>query len=202
MGKALSDKVKKQKQRHADNLRMQAALDAYQIEQEKPEGVPRRGARPLAAEHSVQWWTLIRLANGKRSMSAFSQSQQRLTPAQEQALVDFAIESADHGFPKAHVQLIAEANAIYDTHKGTESDPKEDKRLGEGWLQCFLSRWHDELQTSWSRPLDTQRAQGLNPSNVKHWLEVLVKEQIVDKEIRPEDTYGMDESGFPLANQG
>ncbi|KAG1800022.1 uncharacterized protein BJ212DRAFT_1450220 [Suillus subaureus] len=39
----------------------------------------------------------------------------------------------------------------------------------------------------------------LNPSNVNHWFS-LVKEHIVNKGIRPEDIYGMDESGFPLTN--
>ena len=41
----------------------------------------------------------------------------------------------------------------------------------------------------------------LNPDVVKHWFD-LVKEFIVDKEIKEYNIYGMDESGFPPSNQG
>jgi len=34
---------------------------------------------------------------------------------------------------------------------------------------------------------------------VKHWFERIVKEEYVNKGILPENTYGMDESGFPPA---
>jgi hypothetical protein len=57
------------------------------------------------------------------------------------------------------------------------------------------------MNPNWSKPLDIQRAHALNPEVVKRWYE-LVKERIVLRGIRPEDIYGMDESGFPPSDQG
>lgn len=76
---------------------------------------------------------------------------------------------------------------------------KMDKGGRGNWVFRFLDRHHNKLQTHWGKGLDTQRAKALNPSNVNHWFS-LVEEHIVNKGIRPEDIYGMDESGFPLTN--
>lgn len=46
-----------------------------------------------------------------------------------------------------------------------------------------------------------QRAQALNLEVVKHWFD-LVEELVVKVGIRRENIYGMDESGFPSADQG
>lgn len=46
-----------------------------------------------------------------------------------------------------------------------------------------------------------QRAQALNPVAVKHWFDML-KELVVKMGIRKKNIYGMDESGFPSADQG
>ncbi|KLO08238.1 DDE-domain-containing protein [Schizopora paradoxa] len=64
-----------------------------------------------------------------------------------------------------------------------------------------MIRHHDRLCTYWSKPLETQRAKALNPTAVKDWFRI-VKEQIVDQGIDPENIYGMDKSGFPPSNQG
>lgn len=41
----------------------------------------------------------------------------------------------------------------------------------------------------------------MNPDIVKHWFD-LVKEHIMDKNIKLHNIYGMDESGFPPSDQG
>jgi len=71
----------------------------------------------------------------------------------------------------------------------------EHNSLGHNWVDNFLNRHHDELQTHWSKPLDTQhgRASSLNSTNVKLQFD-FVKENIVDKGILPHNIYGMDES--------
>jgi hypothetical protein len=47
--------------------------------------------------------------------------------------------------------------------------------------------------------LARERDQGLNPENVKGWYQV-IKTHIVDKDIREEDCYSMDESGTTMGN--
>ncbi|KAJ7112366.1 hypothetical protein C8R44DRAFT_575926, partial [Mycena epipterygia] len=69
------------------------------------------------------------------------------------------------------------------------------------WCSAFYDRHHDELQTHWTKGLDRQRAQSLNAEAVADWFE-LVKNNITDQDIRPEDIYGMDESGFVTSDTG
>lgn len=59
----------------------------------------------------------------------------------------------------------------------------------------------DVLQTHWSKPLDTQQASCMNPKAKKGWFE-LVKKFVVNLGIKPENLYGMDESGCPASDQG
>jgi hypothetical protein len=88
------------------------------------------------------------------------------------------------------------ADNILTARLGDDHEP-----LGHNWVDNFLNRNRDELQTHWSKPLDTQRGRALNPTNVKLWFN-LVKGHIVDKNILPHNIYGMDESGFPPSDQG
>ncbi len=62
--------------------------------------------------------------------------------------------------------------------------------MGKNWGQMY-----------WSKPLDTQRAKGLNRAAVDDWFWI-VKEQIIDQGIDPGNIYRMDESGFPPSKQG
>jgi hypothetical protein len=194
--KALSDNVKKIKARRSQNAAMQKAIDAYHCEQEKDEK-DRKGLRVIAAKYKVHYSTLGRLAkDGKRNMSAFNASKQKLSAAEERVLVDFIKESADRGFPMTHSTINTYANAVLQTRVGPDFEP-----VGPNWIFRFLDRHRDELQTHWSKPLDTQRARALNPEAVKAWFN-LVEEWIVKRGIQKENIYGMDESGFPPSDQG
>lgn len=197
-GRALSNQVKRQKQRRAINTALQAAVDEYQQEQLKPKKL-RSGLRVVASKHGVNYKTLGNLAKGGRSMSAFNASKQRLTPEEERILVDFILNSADRGNPPVTKAIRILANSIIHARNGTIDPAKE---VGEDWVHYFLRRHVDELQTHWSRPLDTQRARALNPDVTRHWFEEIVKKRIIDTGTRPQDMYGMDESGFPPSDQG
>ena len=63
VGRALSERVKKQLQRRAENAKYQGAIDEYHREQEKPPGEKRRGFRPIAQDHGVNYKTLGNLVN-------------------------------------------------------------------------------------------------------------------------------------------
>ncbi|PBK60944.1 hypothetical protein ARMSODRAFT_1026033 [Armillaria solidipes] len=86
-------------------------------------------------------------------------------------------------------------NAILRSQGGEEIKPDSN------WMESYLVRHHDVLQAHWSRPLDTQHAQALNPEAVRAWFQLL-KEFTLDLDICAEDIYGMDESGFPPSDQG
>jgi hypothetical protein len=194
VGRALSEHVKKAKRRRTDNAILQEAVDAFHQNRERPEAM-RESERAIARRFGVSPDTVRRHANGGVSMSAFNASKQKLSPPEERVVIDHICASADRGFPLAHKAVVAHANAIIEARNGETIDPDSN------WIDRFISRHRQELQAHWSRPLDTQRARALNPAAVSHWFG-LVKEHIADPDIRPEDVYGMDESGFALGDQG
>jgi Tc5 transposase DNA-binding domain len=124
------------------------------------------------------------------------EDQQKLKPSAEQTLVNFLIESAERGFPQTLHQIENFANLIRQSRLGPECE-----KVRENWVGRFLDRHRKILQTHWSKPLDTQHAQAMNPQAKKDWFE-LVKKYVVDVGILPENLYGMDETGCLPSDQG
>jgi hypothetical protein len=120
---------------------------------------------------------------------------QRLTPTEEHVVIDHILMSADRGFPMKPRMVVQDANEILKSRGAEIIDPESN------WVHRFLERHRDELQMHWSKPLDSQRGQCLNPTAVAEWYK-LVKELLPDQDIWKEDIYGMDESSFPPSDQG
>ena len=74
---------------------MQKAVDEYQREQAKPDGMRKLGYRPIADKYGVSRSTLHAMVNGHVSMSAFNASKRKLTHGEERVLIDFILESSD-----------------------------------------------------------------------------------------------------------
>ena len=193
--KGLSENCKNLKKRHADEHRLQIALKVYQQGQDGT--TTKKPLREVAEKYNVATRTLARrYKNEGQSLLEFNASKQKLTPAEEDVLVKFMLESANHGFPLGHCEIKQNANAILLSKQGPNYEG-----VGKRWVFNFLTRHYNVLQPHWSRPLDTQRAKSLNPTAVKSWFDI-VEKFTVKLNIRPEDIYGMDESGFPTAYQG
>ena len=194
--KALSERVKSQKQSKLKEAQISRAVEDYRAEQSKPE--PRKGVRVIAKEHGIEklYKTIINRYNNGRSNQEAHEDQQKLTAAEEAVLVDFLEQSADRGFPQSRHNITQYANLICQNRLGPDCEG-----LGNTWVTRFLDRHRDALQMHWSRPLDTQRAQSMNPEAKRKWFELL-QEFIVEAGIRPEDLYGMDETGCPPSVQG
>lgn len=190
---AKSDRIKKQRSREKEEEAYEKATAAYRHEQET--AAKPRGLRYFANLFQVDHNTLGRRVKGKRTQAEYAASRQKLTVAQERVLVEFIKESADRGFPLNHESIIMYGNAILQATQGLDAE------LGRQWIWAFLDRHEAELQTHWSKPLDSQRARALNPEVTAGWFE-LVKKFIVDAGVPAENIYGMDESGFPPSHQG
>ena len=158
--KALSECVKRQKNLRKKHDVMQNAVAAYAKEQLEP-AVERRGARSIATQFKIpnQWRTIINQYKGGRSTIEAHQALQRLTPAEEAILVDFLNESEERGLPQSLTQY---ANLIRRGRLGADCG-----EVGDFWAGRFLDRHRDVLQTHWSKPLGTQRAQSMNPEAMK-----------------------------------
>lgn len=195
VGRALPKALQKKKARSALNSKLDRAAEAYKKERREAVGKPK-GLRKYAADFGVSFKSLSRRVNGERTQEEYTASLQRLTPAQEEALVAFILESADRGLPLTQKQIYSHANTILQNIEGDGFRP-----LGSHWITAFHHRHADKLQTHWSKSLDTQRARALNPGATQAWFD-LIKRYIVDEGILAEDIYGMDESGFPPSHQG
>lgn len=129
-------------------------------------------------------------------MSEFNAGKQKLSPSQEKMLVDLILVSLDWGVPLTNTDIISYANTILKQIFGEDAE-----EVGKAWVERFLDWHYDKLQTYWSKPLDTLRANSLNPDAVKGWFKIL-QEEVVDKNIPEENIFAMDESGFPPSDQG
>jgi hypothetical protein len=192
--KPLSENIKKIKSRHANEKRLCDAVAAYK---EGQQGLAaKKSLRVIALQFNVPKSSLERRAKGGQSIQEFNGTKQKLTSAEEKTLAEFIHESAAHGFPLSHRQIEMTANAVLQSRLGANCEC-----VGKKWIFSFLDRHHERLQTHWSKPLDTQRANSLNPQAVESWFK-LVEEFIVKLGILPGNLYGMDESGFPTGYKG
>ena len=135
-----------------------AATKAYQSWKEAGESV---SYVEVANEFGVNKSTVRhRVLSMGPSLSEFNASKQKLTPAEEEALVMSILEASQHGFPPAHHQIAMEADAIQFAHLGQSHQP-----VGKKWVNEFLRHHNKVLKTHWSTPLSTIRVQSANPVN-------------------------------------
>lgn len=193
---ALSNTLKRRISRADEEKRILKGVEKYREEMAE-NGAPKSSLRAIAKEFGIKCWATLRnRINGTQSISAFNESKQYLTPAEEGKVVELLLASSDRSRPFDYDNIASLANTILAARLG-ESFTK----VGIHWVGRFVERHHEKLQTYWSKPLDSQRAKCLNPEAVKNWF-TIIKAEIVEKEIAPENIYGMDESGFPPSNQG
>ena len=131
---------------------------------------------------------------GSPTKSAFGAMRQKLMPAEENTLVEYTLACSDHGFPITHSQLATSTNEILQACVGPDFEP-----VRKNWMDRFIKCHYQFLQMHWSKPLDSKCANALNPDIIKF---KLIKEFISDLNVKPENIYGMDESGFPPLDQG
>lgn len=186
--------IRKRKARLDKEAQILAAVEAYRHEQAKPPHL-RKGVNRLAAEMGVNGKTVLNRHNGMRSTIEANSGNLRLSPEQEENLVDLIIRSSDCGRPVTKKDLRHYATTILHKTKDKEAV------LGKRWEHNFLLRHSNKLQTYRSKHLDSQRAQSVNSASVNSWFD-LVEEHIVAKKVKAKNVFGMDESAFVRLNLG
>ena len=116
--KALSECVKCQKRSKLKEEKISQAVEAYRAEQAKPK--PQKGVCTIAKAHGIEnsYKTIINRYNNGRSIQEAHEEQQKLTAAEEAILVDFLMQSADHGFPQSQHNITQYANLIHQNRLG------------------------------------------------------------------------------------
>ena len=195
MGRADSLTLCAQKVQHALNGHLQLAVEAYTFEQSKPK-CKWQSLHDAALCFHVNHTTLNDHYKGRPTKSAYVAMHQKLMPAEENTWVEYTLACLDCGFPITHSQLVTFTNEILEACVGSDFEP-----VGKNWMDWFIECHYQSLQMHWSKPLDSRHARALNPNIIKHQFE-LVKEFIPDLNVKPDNIYGMDESGFPPLDQG
>jgi hypothetical protein len=83
------------------------AISAYLAEQAqaRTEGHTPVGLHKIADKYGVGWRALSNHVKGGKTKLEWSEGNCHLTPPEAQALVDFALQMADWGFPLTHESL-------------------------------------------------------------------------------------------------
>jgi hypothetical protein len=116
---------------------------------------------------------------------------QLLSPAEEATLVAHIHEMAARALPPNRVYI--ERAALEIAHSRYPSMEK----FGHNWIQRFEARHQDMLITAWTKSLDTSRAAAVNPTNIKHYFDLLGA-VMNNYNFKDENIYGFDETGCPF----
>lgn len=124
--------------------------------------------------------------NGSQSKEDWVPPKQRLTLAEEEALLQRVLDLDSRGYPLKLESLQVLASAIT---QDRSADP-----VGVKWLYNFIQRT-PELRTRITRSLNYRRALSEDPKLIREWFKVIsntkAKYGICDKDI-----YNFDETGF------
>jgi hypothetical protein len=133
------------------------------------------GARPLAESNHAKCWLL---------------------PEEEEVILEFALEIASRGWPlekqhiKAHVDKICRARlGVIFPENG----------VGLNWVDRFLGRHANRIQTYRSHPLEALCGKAVNEYTHRNYFNIL--KHVLDTgddgaPLLPKNIYGSDETGF------
>jgi hypothetical protein len=143
--------------------------------------------RAASERFNVPRTTLRNRIDGMRSAQELHQSQQRLTPEEEEAIKRTLYTLNRWGWP-ATVRYLESLALTMLKAKG------DHKVLGHHWYKNYLAR-HPDLKAIWSRSLDQARKDAVSHATLSKWFK-LYADTCSKYGIPPGDRYNMDEKGF------
>lgn len=167
-------------------FRLQQALKHLSLH---PEKSLRSTATQYGCNHVTLWG---RKVAGVKSRREAHVNEQVLSPAEEKALVQWALALDDRGIPPIPKLLIAKANAILKNGGvlGTWTV------VGRHWIYRFLKR-HSILRIQKAKRRDIKRQAASNPKILEHHFNNW-KKTVEKFHVTAHDIWNMDETGFEL----
>jgi hypothetical protein len=123
---------------------------------------------------------------GRRTRRDCEPNSKRLTPIEEQVIVERILEESSRGVPPSNVNVRDMADRLLKERGG--------KPVGKNWVDNFVKRT-PELTMRWTRPYDRQRALCEDPAVIQPWFS-LIRSVKAKYGILDEDVYNFDETGF------
>ena len=143
-----------------------------------------------ATKFGVNWETLCQHIAGRETQKEANNHMSWFTPEEDQVLIKFLIEIAEHGFPDTKQYLREHVNTLLRAKKG---DPTFS--VGINWVDCWLEHHRDQLRKYWNTSLDSTHAKALNPPTVADYFSKLHK-VLTEHNIDPDCLWSMDETGL------
>jgi hypothetical protein len=157
-----------------------------------------RTAHEAAIALNVPRSTVYDRLNHTTSRVVARQSQQNLSPAEEQALATWIQDSSRTGYPVRHATVREMAEAIRKQRvskiNANNIELVSYPELGKLWTTRFLKR-HPYLRTVRGRSIEASRVRESSPQILNGWF-TGYKEVFDELQPEPENIYNMDETGF------
>ena len=159
---------------------------------------------PSAAHaFNVPHQTLYDRMNGKPPRNKAHETEQLLSHAEEKELVRWITRLTITGYPPRYQTLREMAEEIRKRRvrniNGDGLQLVQYDDIGKQWVQRFLRR-HSELASVRPRSIDAARVRDTSPEQLQRWFDDLEK-VTTEYNIKPENTYNMDESGFAIGEK-
>ena len=148
--------------------------------------------REAARANDVSHVTLLRRMEGGKSTAESREPQQILTIPEENALAECITRLAILGHPLKHPFIRELAEEI----RSSRAPFSSQHSIGNSWVQRFIHR-HPEFETACSQTIEAARIREVTNKGLHWWFDELQK-TIKEKNIRVEDLYNMDETGFAI----
>ena len=146
---------------------------------------------------NVPYSTLKHRVKGRVSRRQSRQPLQKLLPASETELVRWITELTVTGYSPSHTVVREMAEIIRARQEEIELEIPTITPLGGDWVRNFVRR-HPELKTVVGKTIDKARIKGTSVTALQNWFDAFEKVVINDDDVRPENVYNMDESGFSI----
>jgi len=143
-----------------------------------------------ADKFGVSRETLHQWIAGRRTRKEANDDMAWFTPEEDQVLIGFHKEIAEHGFPDTKRYLREHVNALLRAKKG---DPTFS--VGINWVDHWLACHNDQLKKYWTTSLDNVHAKALNPATVSDYFSKVHK-VLTEHKINPDCLWSMDETGL------
>jgi hypothetical protein len=148
--------------------------------------------RRASAMHGVPRTTLSRRLQGVQPKRLAHSHHQRLSPWQEEHLVDWILTQGALGVPPTHAQ-------IRHLVQRTLLNNGDSRPLGKHWMEGFFAR-NPQIRTLRGKSMDSRRVNGASTENIKAFFRLLDIPKV--KAIRPCNRWNMDETGIMQGHRG
>jgi hypothetical protein len=145
--------------------------------------------RAAAKAYNIPQATFSKRVRGTQNSQTSHVYQQRLTPEQEEFLVQWILEEDARAFPPSHARAREMANRILRMNG-------DHRPVGKHWMAAFLKR-NPRVASIVGRKIEAARAEGATPVQIRAFLELFERVR-VRLGIQVEDTWNMDETGKAL----